>query len=127
MTKANTGLGKNDSPERDQIEPTAQHETDPRSELGLKSPVREATEDNESVNAKPAEKPSQQDPESSNDIDPRLKEPYGPAGYRSGVEDPDNPSKQNPGHANPGHNTPGHPRKDQPGQQDPGKPARAKR
>ncbi len=67
-------------------------------------------------------KPSQQDPERGNKIDPRLKEPYGPEGYRSGIDDPGHPTKKNPGHTNPTHNAPGHIRQNQPGQQDPGHP-----
>ncbi len=126
MTKANTGLDKNRSPADDKNEPTARHEADPRSELGLKSPVPEAKESSDNPGAKATEKPSQQDPEKGNEMDPRLKEPYGPAGYRSGLEDPDEPSKQNPGQVNPGHNTPGHARRDQPGQQDIGKPGQGK-
>lgn len=71
--------------------------------------------------SKPA-KPSQQDPEKGNEIDPRQKEPYGPEGYRSGIDDPGSPTSKNPGHTNPSHNTPGHIRQDQPGQQDAGQP-----
>lgn len=67
-------------------------------------------------------KPSQQGPEQGNEIDPRLKEPYGPEGYRSGIDDPGAPTKKNPGHANPAHNTPGQMRQDQSGQQDLGQP-----
>lgn len=89
-------------------------EQDPRSELGLKSPLKNA----------PA--PAQQDPEKGNDIDPRLKEPAGPGQYRSGMDDPDHPAKSNPGQANPAHNTPGHIRRDQPGQHDQGHPAQKK-
>lgn len=70
---------------------------------------------------KPA-KPSQQDPEQGNEINPSLKEPYGPAGFRSGMDDPGPPTKKNPGHTNPSHNTPGHVRQDQVGQQEPGEP-----
>ena len=67
-------------------------------------------------------KPSQQDPEQGNKTDPRLKEPYGPEGYRSGIDDPGAPTKKNPGHTNPAHNTPGQMRQDESGQQDLGQP-----
>lgn len=75
-------------------------------------------------NKKPV-KPSQQDPEQGNNVDPRLKEPYGPEGYRSGIDDPGSPTGNNPGHTNPAHNTPGQVRQDQPGQQDRGQPGQA--
>lgn len=67
-------------------------------------------------------KPPRQDPEKGNEADPRLKEPYGPEGYRSGREEPGHPTKKNPGHANPAHNTPGQVRQNQPGQQERGHP-----
>ena len=67
-------------------------------------------------------KSSQQNPEQGNEVDPRLKEPYGPEGYRSGIDGPGSPTSNNPGHANPAHNTPGQIRQDQPGQQDVGQP-----
>jgi len=75
-------------------------------------------------NKKPV-KPSQQDPEQGNNVDPRLKEPYGPEGYRSGIDEPGSPTRNNPGHTNPAHNTPGQVRQDQPGQQDLGQPGQA--
>lgn len=71
---------------------------------------------------KKAAKPSQQDPEQGNEVDPRLKEPYGPEGYRSGVDEPGVPTSKNPGQTNPARNTPGKMRQDEPGQQDKGKP-----
>jgi hypothetical protein len=67
-------------------------------------------------------KPSQQDPEQGNEIDPRRREPIGPDGERGGIDDLDAPSNKNPGHTNPSHNTPGHVRQDQPGQHDTGEP-----
>lgn len=73
---------------------------------------------------KPAQ-PSQQDPEQGNEVDPRLKEPYGPEGYRSGIDEPGSSSSKNPGQANPAHNTPGRIRQDQPGQHDLGEPGQA--
>ncbi|HEY9280410.1 MAG TPA: hypothetical protein VIP51_10090 [Eoetvoesiella sp.] len=70
-------------------------------------------------------KPSQRDPEQGNKIDPRLREPYGPEGYRSGIDDRGPATKKNPGHPNPAHNTPGHIRQNQPGQQGPGQPGQS--
>lgn len=72
-------------------------------------------------NRKPT-KPSQQNPEQGNEIDPIQREPIGPGGDHAGIDKPGAPTKKNPGHTNPSHNTPGHVRRDQPRQQEQGQP-----
>src|SRR5690606_12027454 len=70
---------------------------------------------------KPA-KPSQQNPEQDNAINPRLKEPIGPGGDRGGVDEPGSSASKNPGQTNPAHNTPRHVREDHARQHDLGQP-----
>ncbi|RTZ40937.1 hypothetical protein EKL30_14670 [Candidimonas sp. SYP-B2681] len=60
----------------------------------------------------------QPDLEQGNEMDPRVKESYGPGGDRAGIDGPGVPTKKNPGQTNPAHNTPSHMRQDQPNQQD---------
>lgn len=57
-------------------------------------------------------KPSQQNPEPDDKADPSLKEPYGPQGYRSGIDDSGKPTRKNPGHTNPAHHQTGQERSD---------------
>jgi len=63
--------------------------------------------------------PTHEEPAQSDDMDARRKEPYGPGQYRSGVDEPGEPTKKNPGHNNPSHNTPGHERGDKPDRPEP--------
>lgn len=92
MTSHNTRAGK---PATSKDDDKAGHKLDPRAELGLKKPTPESSEQGD-------------------DLDARLNEPYGPGQYRSGIDEPGEPTKKNPGHNNPRHNTPGHDRHDKP-------------
>jgi len=83
----------------------AAHDFDPRAELGLQRPTeaagrREAFDKQTRLNREETEA--------------QRKEPFGPGQYRSGIDEPGEPTKKNAGHTSPQHNTPGLQRHDGP-------------